>query len=103
MNSLTSWRKPMLNSPRPRATRARYAKIFQQFREWVSEDGLSALPASGAVVGTICSDLRSMASHYQGSSRRRIAIRYYHCAAEAFLDEAYILAAIEIIRALSPR
>ena len=83
-------------------TRARYAEIFQMFRSWVSEDGLSALPASGPVVGNY---LIRLALDGEPLSKIKLAadsIRYYHCAAEAFLDEAYILATFEIIRRINP-
>jgi hypothetical protein len=81
--------------------RARYAEIFQMFRSWVLEDGLSALPASGPVVGNYLIRLALDGLPLSKIELAADAIRYYHCAAEAFLDEAYILAAFEIIRRIN--
>ena len=36
----------------PEHTRKLYGKLFEQFRDWLRPDGVSALPAAGASVGS---------------------------------------------------
>jgi hypothetical protein len=86
----------------PELTRARYAKLFQQFRDWVSHDGLSPLPASGPVIANFLIRLGLDGEPLSGIKVAADAIRYYHSVANHFLDEAYIACAFGILARLNP-
>jgi hypothetical protein len=81
----------------PELIRARYAKLFQQFRDWVSHDGLSPLPASGPVIANFLIRLGLDGEPLSGIKVAADAIRYYHSVANHFLDEAYIACAFGIL------
>jgi hypothetical protein len=82
--------------------RARYAREFQLFRDWVSHDGLSALPAGGAVIANYLIRLGLDGAPLSRIKGAADAIRYYHSVAEAFVDEGYIACAFGILARLSP-
>jgi hypothetical protein len=85
----------------PEHTRKLYGKLFEQFRDWLRPDQVSALPAAGASVASYlirqALDGKSLPKIKESAS----AIEWFHDCGGHYLDACYIQAAFAIIAKLN--
>jgi hypothetical protein len=85
----------------PEHTRKLYGKLFSQFRDWLRPDGVSALPAAGASVGSFLIHLALKDTPVARIKNVASAIQWFHDVHGSYLDAAYVQAAFAIIAKLN--
>jgi hypothetical protein len=85
----------------PEHTRKLYAKLFEQFRDWLRPDQVSALPAAGATVASYLIRLALDDTSFARIKNVAAAITWFHDVHGSYLDAAYINAAFAIIAKLN--
>jgi hypothetical protein len=84
-------------------TRKLYARRFEQFRDWVRPDQVSALPAAGATVASYLIHLALDGTSLPQIKAAASAIEWFHDVHGSYLDRAYIQAALAVAaKLLSP-
>jgi hypothetical protein len=85
----------------PEHTRKLYAKLFEEFRDWLRPDGVSALPAAGASVGSFLIHLALEDTPVARIKNAADSIAWFHDVHGSYLDTAYVQAAFAIIAKLN--
>ena len=85
----------------PEHTRKLYGKLFEQFRDWLRPDQVSALPAAGATVASYLIRLALDDTSFARIKNVAAAIIWFHDVHGSYLDVAYINAAFAVIAKLN--
>jgi hypothetical protein len=85
----------------PEHTRKLYGKLFEQFRDWLRPDQVSALPAAGATVASYLVRLGLDDTPFARIKNVAAAITWFHDVHGSYLDTAYLNAAFAIIAKLN--
>src|SRR5262245_39441176 len=79
--------------------RERHVRLFNEFAKWCAHDGLRALPSGGGVAASYLIYLAVVEKKPLAHIKRAdAAIRFVHKSRSHFLDEAYLDAALAVIR-----
>jgi hypothetical protein len=87
----------------PENIRKLYARRFEQFRDWLRPDGVSALPAAGASAASYLIHLAVGGTPLPQIKAAASAIAWFHDCGGHYLDACYIQAALAVAaKLLSP-